>query len=281
MEGTSQTGRGTLLHLAERPDVAGREIRKARPWARVDVGFVQDDIGIYAPLTHAGTRAVNECLVPVEGEGPRRRPRANADQSYVDSQQLWTVLRERFRSLNDPSLSADSLNKVDAQLRNYLAFAEGPREPRLCQGLVLSIRLRPAAKCDDPWRASIAALLGIDPATPGPWSVYGVMVNHERYSLGALSPPALPLVTVVPLVRRPQNASELQAFQIVADGPLSPFTPIPGVLLTLDPRARTQEGECRVDASPPGIGRTVISAGARAELLRRVWRAIGLLGGVQ
>lgn len=281
MDGTSQSARGTLRRLTERFDVAGREMRKARPWARIDAGFAQDEIGVYAPLTHAGKRAVNECLVPVQGEGQRSQPPAEAVRSYVDSQQLWTVLRERFCPLNDPPLCTDSLNKIDVQLRNYLSFAEGTRSSHLCQGIVVSIRLRPAPDLDDPWRASIAALLGIDPATPGPWSVYGVMVNHERYSLGATRPPALPLVTVVPLVKRPQNPSKLQGFALLAAGPLNLFTPVPGVLLTLDPRARTREGERRVDTAPPGIGRTIISDDARKMLLNHVWRAIGLLGGIQ
>lgn len=278
----TQTARGTHLYLTQRHDVARREIRKDRPWARVEADEdVSGELAICIPRTHAETRSITECLVADKAANPQDADSDDPDddkatRSYVDSQQIWTVLSGRFRAAHQAPLTSEWLKRVDQQLKRYFSFADGPRITTPCQGLVVTIRLRSAPRLNDAWRQSIAALLGINPATPSPWSAYAIVVNHERYSLGSLKPPALPLVTVVPLVRRPIDGTGLDDIQVASNGPLSDLIPAPAILLTVDPRARSDEGLHRVDVAPAAIGRIVVPDHVRRELLNRVRWSFGL-----
>ncbi len=271
----------------QRTDRKSPEFDKNRPWLVMSTTYLHR-LGIFfaPPFNSAKTRTQLALCVYADP--------SIKSAGVVDVQQLWTFPVERImpaQRQKEVHMAPDTADRVREELKNYLAFAEGPRDGWLCQGRIVWLRLIPQWK--DPSLApgtDMDGLLKIAERLPhvaldrpDDWTIPALVIANDSYlpaSFGETPNGIYAVVTVIPLILTSpelQTPKNLQIGQPNSEAPT--LTPLTQCFLTLAYNESAADGYEGIKFEHKEQNTWCIEDDVRRSILDEIWSILALRAG--
>lgn len=272
----------------ERSDRKGPEFDKDRPWLVLSTTYIHR-LGIFfaPPFNTARDRTqFGLCVSAV----PNKK-----SAGVIDVQQLWTFPVERIKHSDTErkqvSMSPDAPKLARDRLKEYLAFATGPRVGWLCQGRVVWLRLIPKWKdSHSAITTDIGGLLTISERLPNvafdrpeDWTIPALVIANDAY-LPSLSGDHISniyaVTTVIPLILTTPELQTPERLQISQPGNgFLTLTPLTQCFLTLAYNEPALDGYEGIKFKHKEQETWCIDDEERRAIMDEVWSILGLKSG--